>query len=264
MELLQSIILGSVQGLTEFIPVSSSGHLVIAEYFLSGAGDHLFLEFINIGTTLALIVYFWKKIIHIIKDVVVHKKYSLARNIVVTSIPAGLIGFLFAGLISSSPFFTSVVVVVVTLTVVGIVMIALESLPKASPVETGAALSWQRALVIGLAQVVALIPGVSRSGATIISGRLAGLAPAAAAEYSFLASIPIMLGVTLKLALGESDRQYLVEHLPMLVIGNIAAFITGILAIRFLLNYLSRHDLRVFGWYRLGLAAIVCAVILLQ
>jgi len=111
-------------------------------------------------------------------------------------------------------------------------------------------------------QVFALIPGVSRSGSTIIAGRLAGLGPAAAAEYSFLASLPIMLGVTLKILV--SDRHYLFANLGPLVIGNTAAFIAGMLAIGFLMKYLAGHSLALFGWYRIGLAAVLALLLLLQ
>jgi undecaprenyl-diphosphatase len=198
MNVFEAIVLGLVQGLTEFIPVSSSGHLVIAQGFFSGASNHLFLECINFGTLLALLIYFRKRIITILKDVFVRKNYRLARNILITAIPAGLVGFLLAGFIESSPFFASATVVMVTLAVVGVLMIVLEKLPRASAVKDGAQLGPKRALGIGIMQTFALIPGVSRSGSTIIAGRLLGLNAAAAAEYSFLVSLPIMFGVIVK------------------------------------------------------------------
>lgn len=259
---LEALILGLIQGLTEFVPISSSGHLVIAQTFMSGAGDHLFLEFINIGTTLALLVFFRKRIWSIIVDVFKNRHYRLARNIILTAIPAGLIGFMFAGFIGSASFFTSAVVVVFTLAIVGIVMVVLEKLPKLSEVSDGEKLSWQRALIIGFIQVLALIPGTSRSGSTIIAGRLMGLSPASAAEYSFLVSLPIMLGVTVKVLLG--DTSYLVEHLGTLVVSNAAAFVSGLVAVGFLMNYLSKHSLAVFGWYRIGLAAVLAVILLVQ
>jgi undecaprenyl-diphosphatase len=262
MGILEIIVLGVVQGLTEFIPISSSGHLVIAQNIFSGASDHLFLEFINIGTLAALIVFFRKKIMTIIQDIFVRKKYTLARNILITAIPAGMIGFILADFIGEAPFFGSVFVVMITLATVGVLMVLLEKLPKASPVADGEKLTPLRALIIGLAQVFALIPGVSRSGSTIIAGRLSGLPAAAAAEYSFLASLPIMLGVTLKIFL--TDREYLAAHLIPLFIGNIAAFIAGILAIGFLMQYLSKHSLAVFGWYRIGVALVLGVVLLIQ
>ena len=263
MEWLQAIILGLIQGLTEFIPISSSGHLVIAQTFLSGASDHLLLEFINIGTLLALLVFFRKRIIGIIKDIFINKKYKLALNIIITSVPAGIVGYLLADFIESTPsFFGSAVTVAVTLAVVGFVMIILEKLPHASPVKDGEKLSPWRALAIGGAQMLALIPGVSRSGSTIIAGRLAGLKPAEAAEYSFLASLPIMLGVTAKILI--SDHAYLSANFGTLLVSNIFAFIAGLLAVGFLLRYLAKHSLAVFGWYRVGLAAVLTVILLVQ
>lgn len=262
MQLLEVLILGAIQGLTEFIPISSSGHLVIAQVLFSGGSDHLFLEFINLGTLLALLVFFRRRIIEIIKDVFVRKNFALARNILITALPAGLIGYFLSDFIASSAFFGSLVVVTVTLAVVGTVMVLLERLPKLSPIAAGEKLSPWRALTIGLTQVLALIPGVSRSGSTIIAGRLMGLNSASAAEYSFLASLPIMCGVTLKIFI--SDRSYLMEHLPMLLVGNAVAFIAGLLAVGFLMRYLARHGLALFGWYRIVLAAILAVVLLVQ
>jgi undecaprenyl-diphosphatase len=259
---LETIILGLIQGLTEFIPISSSGHLVIAQTFLSGASDHLFLEFINIGTLLALLVFFRGKIWQILIDIFVHHKFRLVRNILITAIPAGLVGFMLADFIQTAPFFGSAVVVAVTLAVVGIVMVVLEKLPHAKAVKDGEQLSSWRALAIGGAQMIALIPGVSRSGATIIAGRLSGLKPAEAAEYSFLASLPIMAGVTLKIFV--TDYDYLSAHLATLAVSNLVAFIAGLLAVGFLMKYLSKHSLAVFGWYRIGLAVVLAVILLVQ
>lgn len=264
MQVLEAIILGLLQGLTEFIPVSSSGHVVIGQYFFDGSSEHLFLEWINIGTILALLVYFRRRIIEIVRDIVMHKKYRLARNIIITAVPAGIVGLLASDLISNASFFGSVTTVLVSLVVVGAVMTQLERFPKAKPVGDGANLTVPKALCIGVLQVFALIPGVSRSGSTIIAGRLMGLPPDRAAEYSFLASIPIMLGVTAKLLLGEDDRQYFFDNLQPLLIGNAVAFVAGLLAVGFLMRYLSSHSLAVFGWYRIGLATVVALVILLQ
>ncbi len=264
MNLIETIILGLTQGLTEFIPISSSGHLVIIQQVFSGASDHLFLEFINVGTFLALLVFFRKRIITIGQDVIVNKNFVLARNILFTSIPAGIVGFFMSDFINSTPFFGSLTVVTVTLAAVGVVMIVLERLPKATPISDGEKLSSWRAFAIGLAQMVALVPGVSRSGSTIIAGRLAGLNPAHAAEYSFLASLPIMLAVTLKNFVKTSDRTYFFDHMPTLLLSNSIAFISGILAISFLMRYLSKHGLALFGWYRLMLAAVLAVYLLIQ
>jgi len=262
MHTLEIIILGAIQGLTEFIPISSSGHLVIAQNFFSGASNHLYLEFINIGTILALLVYFRKKISDIVRDVMINKRYQLAVNILLTAIPAGLVGFFAAHFIESSAFFGSLITVMISLAVVGLIMVVLEKLPKASAVKDGESLGKKRAIIIGLAQILALIPGVSRSGSTIITGRLAGLSPSSSAEYSFLASLPIMFGVTLKIFISDTD--YMMANMQALILGNLVAFITGIIAIGFLMRYLSTHSLAIFGWYRIGLSAILALVLLLQ
>lgn len=264
MTILEAIILGLIQGLTEFIPISSSGHLVIAQYFMNGASNHLFLEWINLGTVLALIIYFWSKIWGAIKDVFVGRDYRLAINVVIAMLPAGLIGFFFAELIETHPFFGSVWTVVVTLFVVGVLLVVLEKLPKLPAVKDEAELPRSRALTVGLVQVIALIPGVSRSGSTIIAGRLMGLNAAKAAEFSFLVSIPIMLGVIAKLLIKESDRAYLIDNFAPLVVGNLAALISGILAVGFLMRYLEKRSLAIFGYYRIGLAVVLSCVLLLQ
>ncbi len=263
MTILEAIILGIIQGLTEFIPISSSGHLVIAQYFMSGASSHLFLEWINLGTVLALLIYFRQRIFDIIKNSWQNKDYRMARNIVIAMLPAGLIGFTFADIIESRAFFSSPWTVVVMLIVVGILLIVLEKLPKL-PLSAKTELPPKRALVIGLVQVLALIPGTSRSGSTIIAGRLMGLTAARAAEFSFLVSIPIMLGVIAKLLVKEGDRDYLMANFAPLMWGNLAALVSGLLAVGFLMKYLESHSLALFGWYRIGLAVVLLCVLLLQ
>lgn len=262
MNLFEVIILGLLQGLTEFIPISSSGHLVLAQVLFGHESDHLFLEVINIGTFLALLVYFAPKITQIIRDIVTGKDFKLARNILVTSVPAGIVGYLAADFIAGSAFFGSVWVVITMLVVLGIVMIVLEKLPKLSDTKDGSELGPGRALLVGVAQMVALIPGTSRSGATIVTGRLMGLSAKEAAEYSFLASLPIMAGVTLKVLVENPD--YLAANLSVAIIGNLVAFVSGLFAVGFLMRYLANHSLSVFGWYRIGLAAVMAVYFLLQ
>lgn len=263
MTIIEAIILGIIQGLTEFIPISSSGHLVIAQYFMSGASSHLFLEWINLGTVLALLIYFRKRIGDILRGIWVDKDYILARNVAIAMLPAGLVGFIFADVIESKAFFSSPWTVVVMLVVVGVLLIVLERLPKLT-LPKNTELPANRALVIGLTQVIALIPGTSRSGSTIIAGRLMGLTAARAAEFSFLVSIPIMLGVIAKLLIKDGDRAYLIENFAPLMVGNIAALISGLIAVGFLMRYLESHTLALFGWYRIGLAIVLLTVLLLQ
>ncbi len=264
MNILDALILGLVQGLTEFVPISSSGHLILAQKLLGLQPDHLFLEWINLGTVLALIIYFWPRIMEIAREILREKRWTLLRNIIITAIPAGVAGFTLANVIETNSFFNSIWVVVFTLAAVGVVMVLLPKLPKASPVFNAEDLSAKRALGIGLAQTLALIPGTSRSGSTIVAGRLLGLKAAAAAEYSFLVSIPIMLGVTAKLLAKSSDRAYFVHNLTPMIVGNVAALISGLLAVGFLMRYLSRHDLTVFGWYRIAVAVLLAVVLMIQ
>lgn len=264
MTIVESLILGLIQGLTEFIPVSSSGHLVLAQELFHQQPDHLFIQALDIGTTLALVIYFWPRLKDLAYQVLRKRDYRLARNILITALPAGILGLIFAGMIENSTVLLSPVVVAVMLGLVGVVMIVVDRLPHLSSQKDGRALSPGRALVIGGAQAVALIPGVSRSGSTIIASRFMGLSAAKAAEYSFMVSIPIMLGLITKLFIKESDRAYLLSHLELVVFGNIAAFVSGIIAIRFLLKFLERHGLAVFGWYRVILSVSVLAFLLLQ
>lgn len=264
MGIIESIALGLIQGLTEFIPVSSSGHLVIAQHFFAGASDHMFLEWIDLGTFLALVVYFRHRLIAIYKDIVHNKNYRLARNMLITAIPAGVVGLVFSKFIETNPFFGSLATVTVMLALVGFIMVIVERIPHKSHVSDGAKLSGKRALFVGIVQIFALIPGVSRSGSTIIAGRLVGLNAEKAAEYSFLASLPIIGAVLVKLVLSSSGRDYYVQHALTLTISNVVAFISGLFAVSFLINYLSKHGLAAFGWYRLVLAAVLTVVLLVQ
>lgn len=261
MTLFEAIILGLIQGLTEFIPISSSGHLVLAQIFFGKQPSHAFLEFINIGTALALIVYFWPRLMAIARDIFINRNLLMARNVLITALPAGIIGLTFADFIAVNPFFSNGWVVVVMLASVGIIMVLLPKIPKMSLIKRAEDLSIPRALIIGLAQATALIPGVSRSGSTIIAGRLLGLTAAKAAEYSFLVSIPIMLGVTAKVLI--SDQPYLFDNLTTLLISNAFAFVSGLFAVGFLMHYLEKHELAVFGWYRIGLAGVIAVIFLL-
>ena len=265
MSWLLTIILGIIQGLTEFIPVSSSGHLAIAEALFGGGNEnfHLFLEFINIGTLVALLIFFRKKIWKICVDIFKHKNWKLARNVLLTAIPAGLVGLIFAKAIEESSWIGSLLAVGIAMGLIGVFMIIVDWLPTMSPVADGEKLSPGRAIMIGIVQILALIPGVSRSGSTILAGRVAGMDSEKAAEYSFLASIPIMCGVMLKTVLSSSDRAYFAENFTTLMVSNLFAFIFGLLALKFVLKFLSREgSLQVFGYYRVALASVIIIVLL--
>lgn len=261
MDIFQTLLLGLIQGLTEFIPVSSSGHLELAQHIfnLPSENFHLFLEFINLGTLLALLFYFHSRIWTIIKDVFTERNYKLAINIIITTIPAGLIGLLLSNLIESNDFFSSLFTISIAMGVVGIIMIIIDKLPHLSTLKNENQLTPGRALLIGLLQVFALIPGTSRSGTTIIAGRICGMDSESSAEYSFLASIPIMCAVCLKLFMSETSRIYFAENLNALFISNLVAFVVGLWALKYLLAYLKKpRALQTFGWYRV----MVCCIVL--
>lgn len=266
MDILQAILLGLVQGLTEFIPVSSSGHLELVQqiFQFNAANFHLFMEFINLGTLLALLIYFRKRIWRILVNIFKEHNYKLALNIIITSIPAGIIGLLLADFIEETPFFSSLFTIATAMGIMGLIMIIIDKLPHLSKLENENHLTPVRALIIGLAQTFALIPGTSRSATTIVTGRLVGMNSESSAEYSFLASIPIMCGVCLKMFLSGSSRTYFVENFWPLLIGNLVAFVVGLFALRFLLNYLKKpKSLQTFGKYRIVLSLIVLGVLLI-
>ena len=267
MNIFESFILGLTQGLTEFIPVSSSGHLEIVERLIADrSGDfHLFLEFINLGTLLALLIFYRKRIWGIIVDVFKNKNYKMLINLIITSIPAGLAGILLADLIEELPFFSSMITIAIAIGVIGILMIYIDKLPHLSKLKDENKLTPKRAGLIGLAQVLALIPGTSRSGATIVAGRMVGLDSEGAVNYSFLASIPIMCGVCLKMFLSSTSRAYLFANAGMLVFSNLVAFIAGYFALKFVLKYVKKPNaLRNFGIYRVILALVILIVVLIQ
>ncbi|MCL2085824.1 undecaprenyl-diphosphate phosphatase, partial [Candidatus Saccharibacteria bacterium] len=199
------IVLGLVQGLTEFIPVSSSGHLILFDSWLDAGQNHMFLQFINIGTLLALLFFFRKTIWEVLGS----KDWKLMLNLLIIAIPAGVIGLLLGDIIEEAPFFMSVWTVLVGLFAVGVLMIFAEKLPRLPRAEQ---LTPRKSLFIGLVQCLAIIPGVSRSGSTILAGKTMGLTDEKAARFSFLASIPIMLGVCLRLFISSNNREYFVEN----------------------------------------------------
>lgn len=266
MDILQAILLGIVQGLTEFIPVSSSGHLEIVQQLFQFPAEnfHLFMEFVNLGTLLALLIYFRKRIWRILCNVFGEKNYKLALNLLITSIPAGVLGLLLSGFIEENGFFSSLFTVSIAMGVVGLLMLFIDKLPHLSTLQNENHLTPTRALLIGLSQMFALIPGVSRSGSTIVAGRLVGLDSESSAEYSFLASIPIMCGVCLKMFLSESSRTYFAANLSAIFFSNLAAFVVGMFAIHFLLQYLKKpKSLQTFGRYRIVVACLVLGVMLI-
>ena len=267
MEAWQAFWLGLTQGIAEFIPVSSSGHLEIMREIVSANPDsfHLFLEFINFGTLLVLLIYYRKRIVEILREVFIDHNFKFAFNIILTCIPVVVVALLLNDLIDNTPFFSNLSVIAVMMALVGIIMINIKRLPKCKKIKSEKELTPKKAIAIGVAQCFALIPGTSRSGTTIIAGRLAGMDNKSAADYSFLVSIVVMTGVIAKSLISSSSRAYMAENWSMLLLSNIVAFIVGMIAIKFLMKFLKKEgSLEVFGWYRVVVAILVIIFQLLK
>lgn len=256
MHLFQAIILGIVQGITEFIPVSSSGHLIIAERLLGVTQASLAFDVaLHAGTLLALLIIFgrdfWRYGMAAIKGSGSDAK--IGRLLILGTVPALLSGILLENLVETS--LRSVMIVSFNLVWVGLVMLAVErwavSRHNLEQVTTG------QAALIGTAQALAVVPGISRSGSTIVAARFLGLDRVTAARFSFLLSGPIIAGALLKQVLGGAE---LAGQYDILAAGILAAFASGYLAIKFLLSYLSRYGLEVFAWYRIGLGIVLLVV----
>lgn len=262
MTIAEAIFLGLIQGLTEFIPVSSSGHLVIAQHFMSVEPSAIFIELVNLGTFLALLVYFRGKIWDILNRIATQRDFRLARNLAISALPVVVLGFFFADFFESH-IIQNPVVVIIMLVSVGILMIVLDRLPRLGKIEGGEQLLPKRALTIGLAQAISLIPGTSRSASTMIAGRFMGLGYAQAAEYSFLLSLPIMAGVLLKAFSDPEGVAFISENFGAWVVSNVVAFGAGLFAVSFMLRFLAKGNFRVFGYYRIGIAAVISILLLI-
>ena len=270
LELLQAIVLGIVQGLTEFLPVSSSGHLLLGQYFLGMDQDRFGLTFdaaIHTGTVAAVVSYFWRDLLRMAGAFLrslrgpnfEERDQRMAYLILVATVPAGIVGLLFQGFFENevrSPW-----LVAFNLVLVGALFIVGEVVGRQT--RTSDKLGFKEAVGIGLAQTVALFPGVSRSGATITLGLFLGLRRDEAARFSFLMSVPITAAAAL-LSLGDAFGSGVDAGDALLfVVGSVTSGVVGYLAIRFLLAYLAGHSLRVFAYYRFALAAVVVVLLLL-
>ncbi len=266
MTFIQALILGIIQGLTEFLPISSSAHLVIAPFILGWTfPEQQVLPFdvlVQLGTLLAVIIYFWADLWAIIKAFILGlvklKPFAdpLARQgwlLILASIPAGLAGLLLKKAVDQA--FQSVVITGVFLLVTALILTAAEWIGKRRrSLET---LNWLDAVIMGVGQALAIFPGISRSGATMSAGLARDLDRTAAARFSFLMSIPIMLAAGAVEIKDVLDIPGLSGMLPMIGVGFIAAAIVGYFSIRWLLRFITTHSLRPFAVYCAGLGLLV-------
>lgn len=262
MSIFQALFLGLVQGLTEFIPISSSGHLILAHHFFNINSGLTFDAATNIGTLAALMIYFRQDIWMLAKAIFTKQKETrLAWLLVVATIPAVVAGVLLEKAADSS--FRSPRLVAINLAVVAVFMLLAEWYYKThvkKPTEL-TEVSKTQAITMGIAQSAALVPGVSRSGSTIAAGLFLGMDRLAAMRFSFLLGIPIMLGGVGKKLLEPDFATQFHQQQTQYVVAIIMAFASGMLAIRFMLGYLSKHSLNIFAYYRIGLAVLVLAIL---
>ena len=272
LNIIYSIIYGVIEGITEWLPISSTGHLILAENFLKfqGLSDGFFDMFdvvIQLGAILAVVVLYFKSIWplkmqkskHGGSSKVVWDKNILVlwAKILVACIPAAIVGLLFDDRLNKYLYNSWVVAIMLIL--VGVAFIVIENKKKnMKPIVNDISeLTYKDALIIGLFQLIAAIfPGTSRSGATIIGALLIGISRTVAAEYTFYLAIPVMFGASL-LKILKFGLSFTGMELAVLLVGMIVAFIVSIFVIKFLMNYIKKHDFKVFGWYRIVLGIIV-------
>lgn len=257
MQIIQAIILGIVQGLTEFIPVSSSGHLILMNSWLGFEGASLSFDVaLHIGTLAALLWYFGHDFWRMGKSLLAKRGEKLAWYILLGTIPAVAAGYLLESLAESV--FRSNSLVAFNLIWVALVMLAAEKVARHSYNLNN--LGAGQALGVGLAQALAIVPGVSRSGSTITAGLLLGFDRLSATRFSFLLSAPVIAGAVLKTLMKGSTLSQISAEPALFIAGITASAISGYLAIRFLLKYLSKHSLAVFAYYRIAMGILILTV----
>lgn len=268
-ELLKAIFLGIVEGITEWLPVSSTGHLILVEEFIklnvSEAFWEMFMVVIQLGAIMAVVVLYFKELWPFqnqkkakgaLERYVKTDKMIMWFKIVVSCIPSIVIGLPFNDFIEAH--FNNYLVVSIMLIVYGIFFILIENYNKkrTASINSVAEIGWKTAFLIGVFQLLAVIPGTSRSGATIIGGILLGTSRTVAAEYTFFLAIPTMFGASL-LKLVKFGLNFTGTEAIILIVGTLVSFVVSILAIKFLMGYIKKHDFKVFGWYRIALGIVV-------
>ncbi len=257
LDLLKTIILGVVEGVTEFLPISSTGHLIILNQWLSfDAGfTKLFDIVIQLGAIMAVAVYFWDRIWPFGKDKEKNKEIWLVwSKTLVAVVPALAIGAVFASKIEAKLF--NPLTVAVMLVLGGVVIIWMESRKKEVTIEAIKKMTYKTALAIGLVQCMAMIPGTSRSAATIIGAMLFGASRVVAAEFSFFLAIPTMLAASVY-SLKKYDAIISNDQMLIMTVGFVVAFLVALVVIKFFMNYIQKHSFKNFGYYRIALGALI-------
>lgn len=263
MSIVEAIILGLAQGLTEFIPVSSSGHLVLLHEAMGVTENGLTFDVsLHIGTLLALVLYFYKDIVLLIQGLRGKNEYTrVAWLLVLATVPAVVAGMALEGAAESA--FRSSSLVAINLIAVAVLMLLAERVARRYEHPTKLTkVSVKQALAVGAAQAAAIVPGVSRSGSTITTGLFLGLDRVAATRFSFLLGIPITAGAIAKVLMDSTALDQIGNEFGLFAAGALTAWVSGLFAIKFLLRYLARHTLAVFAYYRIALGLVVLALAL--
>jgi undecaprenyl-diphosphatase len=273
-EFLKAVLFGIVEGITEWLPISSTGHMILVDEFVklnvSPEFWEMFLVVIQLGAILAVVLLFWKQIWPFAKKnngCPVKEKgilswcrkdvWNMWFKIIVACLPAAVVGLLFDEFFES--LFYNSICVSIALIIFGIGFIIIENKNKGAQTKINslAEISYQTALIIGLFQLIAAIfPGTSRSGATILGALLIGVSRTVAAEFTFLLAIPVMLGASL-LKILKFGFSFTGNELMILLTGMVTAFVVSVIVIKFLMGYIKKHDFKVFGWYRIVLGIVV-------
>lgn len=260
----QALILGIVEGITEFLPISSTGHQIIVADLIGFGGERAmaFNIIIQLGAILAVVWEYRRKILDVVIGLPKERQAQhFTRNLLIAFFPAVILGVAFADLIHHYLF--NPVTVAMALVVGGVIMLWAERRTHVVHAETVDDMSWKDALKIGCAQCLAMIPGTSRSGATIIGGLLFGLSRKAATEFSFFLAMPTMVGAAVYS--GYKYRElFRPDDLPVFAIGFVTSFIFAMIAVRALLKFIGNHSYAAFAWYRIGFGLLILATWQLQ
>ncbi|MCD8180858.1 MAG: undecaprenyl-diphosphate phosphatase [Firmicutes bacterium] len=259
LEIIKSIVLGVVEGITEWLPISSTGHMILVNEFIGNDGftaSDLYLYVIQLGAILAVVTLYFHKLNPFSPSKTAEEKsntWKMWFKVIIACIPAAAVGLVLDNFMEHFEIWQ---VVSATLIIYGIAFIIVEKKHKKTVVTDMDGMTYKTAFLIGLFQVLSIIPGTSRSGATILGAMLIGCSRSVAAEFSFFLAIPVMFGVSL-LKIVKSGLAMTGGEIAVLLTGMAVAYVVSMLAIKFLMNYVRKHDFKLFGYYRIALGIVV-------
>ncbi len=265
-ELLKAVLFGVVEGITEWLPISSTGHMILLNEFVHMQVRQefwdMFLVVVQLGAILAVVILYWNKIFPFdfsrqAKSVIRTDIFMMWFKIVAACVPAAVVGIFFDEFLEKYLYNPVTVAIMLILFGIGFLIIENGNKGKKARVRSLKKLTFQDALIIGLFQLIAAIfPGTSRSGATILGGLMIGVSRTVAAEFTFFLAIPVMLGASL-LKIVKFGFAFEGNEIMILLVGMVVAFVVSVAVIRFLMGYIKKHDFKAFGWYRIVLGALV-------